>query len=263
MKRRALLVALAVVLAIAGTIGVYAYAKSADKRAVANGQGISVLVATKRVSAGTSWQDAVRSGSLSVQNMPKAATPSQALTGLDAGIAQDAVAQSEIAPGTPVLREVFGPATSQTGVLAIPKGKIAITVSLSADADVAGYIAPRSQVIVFVTAPLKLKDGSKSATTTGDDLMVTRTVVPKATVIATSQASPTSLVADGSNSSTTSGGSVMITLAFMQHDAERVINAQKVGQLTLGLLSAESVVAQDGGVVNAGAFDHTTPIWVN
>jgi hypothetical protein len=40
MKRRALLVALAVVLAIAGTIGVYAYAKSADKRAVANGQGV-------------------------------------------------------------------------------------------------------------------------------------------------------------------------------------------------------------------------------
>src|SRR6185312_2138018 len=135
MKRRAVLIALAVVLAIVGTVGVYAYARSADRRAAASSDGVAVVVATKRVAAGTSWQDAIRSDSLSVQQMPKSATPTQALTDLNAGIAQDAVAQSEIAPGTPVLRQVFGPATAQTGVLAIPKGKIAISVSLSSDAD--------------------------------------------------------------------------------------------------------------------------------
>ena len=54
---------------------------------------------------------------------------------------------------------------------------------------------------------------------------------------------------------------MLVTVALSQADAERVINMQKVGQLTLGLLSASSKVTQDGGYVNAGVF-HTAPIWV-
>jgi pilus assembly protein CpaB len=260
MNRRIVLIAVAVVLALFGTFAVYGYARSADQRAVAGGKAVQVVVATKRVAAGTTWKDAVSSGVLSVQNMPASATPQNSLTGLDAGISQDSVAQSDIAPGQLVLREAFGPATAQTGVLAIPKGKIAITVGIADDADVAGYVAPRSQVIIFVTAPLKLAQGAKAPTTSGDELTVTRTVVPRATVIATSQAAPTNLVG-ASKDSTATGGSVLVTVALSQPDAERVINQQKIGQLTLGLLSDSSVVSQDGGYLNAGVF-HTAPIWV-
>ena len=93
-------------------------------------------------------------------------------------------------PGQLVLREAFGPATSQTGVLAIPRGKIAITVTLDGAADVAGFVGPQSQVTIFVTAPLKQLAGSKKQPTTGNELTVTRTVVTRAEVIATSQAQP-------------------------------------------------------------------------
>lgn len=260
MNRRIVLIAVAVVLALFGTFAVYSYAQNADKRAVAGGRAVKVLIATKRVAAGTSWSDAVKSGNLSVQNMPASSTPQSALSGLDAGISQNAVAQSDIAPGQVVLREAFGAVTSQTGVLAIPKGLIAITVALGADADVAGYIAPRSNVIIFVTAGLKEPAGTKQATTAGDTLTVTRTVVPRASVIATSAAAPTNLVGK-SNDTSAAQGSVLVTLALSQKDAQRVINQQKIGQLTLGLLSDTSVVTQDGGYVNAGVF-HTAPIWV-
>jgi len=259
MNRRTLLVAIAVVLAVLGTAAVYGYAHSADKRATASGAAKPVLVAAKRVAVGTSWKQAVQDGDLVVQNMPSSAAPSEALTTLDAGVAEDAVAQTELTPGTPVLREVFGPATSQTGVLAIPKGMLAITVSLASDADVAGYIAPKSEVAVFVTAPLKLAANAKVPTTSGDDLTVTRVVVPRALVIASSQAAPTSLVGSSSTDTSTSAG-VLITLALSQADAERVINQEKSGAITLGLLSASSQIGQDGGYVNAGVFP-TKPVW--
>lgn len=260
MKRRIVLIAVAVVLALFGTVAVYGYAHSADQRAVAGGRAVKVVVAKERVAAGTSWKDAVSAGTLSVQNMPAESAPSSALTGLDAGIAADAVAQSDIAPGQLVLRQAFGPATSETGVLAIPKGLIAITVSLDNPADVAGYVGPRSQVVIFVTAPLKTK--KDNADLSGDTLTVTRAVVPRAEVIATSQAAPTNV--DGQTASQgapNTSGSVLVTLALSQQDAERVINQQNVGQLSLGLLSATSKVTTDGGYINAGVF-HTSPIWV-
>jgi pilus assembly protein CpaB len=259
MKRRIVLVGVAVVLALFGTFAVYGYAHSADQRAAADGRAVQVVVATKRVAAGTSWKDAV--SSLSVQNVPASAAPQSSLNGLDAGISATSVAQSDIAPGQLVLREAFGPAVAQTGVLAIPQGKIAISLSLGSDADVAGFVGPQSQVAIFVTAPLKLI-GKNHSDTSGDQLTVTRTVVPRAEVIATSQATPTNVAGQtAAQSTSTVAGTVLVTVALSQQDAERVINQQKVGQLTLGLLSASSKVTQDGGYLNAGVF-HTAPIWV-
>ena len=112
-----------------------------------------------------------------------------------------------------------------------------------------------------MTAPLKLL-GKNHSDTSGDQLTVTRTVVPRAEVIATSQAAPTNVDGQTAAQSPSSvGGTVLVTVALSQQDAERVINQQKIGQLTLGLLSASSKVVQDGGYVNAGVF-HTAPVWV-
>lgn len=259
MNRRIVLIAVAVVLALVGTVAVYSYAHNADQRAVADGRAVKTLIATKKVPAGTSWSDAVKSGDLSVQNLPASSRPDSALSGTDAGISNDAVAQSDIAPGQVVLREAFGDATAKTGVLSIPKGLIAITVGLSDDNDVAGYVVPGSKVAIFVTAKLNLPDGVKKPTTYGTDLTVTRAIVPKVLVLATSQAAPTNTVGSTGTGAQV-GGSVLVTLALSQADAERVIN-QKSGSLTLGLLSDSSVVTQDGGYENSGVF-HTTPIWV-
>ncbi len=61
MNRRIVLIAVAVVLALFGTFAVYSYAHNADERAVAGGRAVKVLIATKRVAAGTTWADAVKS----------------------------------------------------------------------------------------------------------------------------------------------------------------------------------------------------------
>jgi pilus assembly protein CpaB len=258
MNRRIVLIGVAVVLALFGTFAVYGYAHSADQRAVAGGHAVQVVVATKRVAAGTSWKSAVRS--LSVQNVPASSAPEDSITSLSADISASSVAQSDIAPGQLVLREAFAPAVAQTGVLAIPQGMIAISLSLASDADVAGFIGPRSQVAVFATAPMKTARYANQDMI-GATLTVTRTVVPHAEVIATSQSAPTNVDGQSASQSSTSTGTVLVTVALTQADAERVINMQKVGELTLGLLSASSKVTQDGGYVNASTF-RTAQVWV-
>jgi pilus assembly protein CpaB len=249
----------AVVLALLGTIAVYGYAKSADKRAVADTRAASVLVTTKRIPAGTTWADAVKGGYLTSEHVPAGSAPSSALASTaEAAIGRDAVAEADIAPGQILLRQAFGTSTPKTGVLAIPKGEIAISVSLDANSNVANYVAPGSEVIVFVTA--KLKDKKVSGLSTGDDLYVNRTVVPRAQVLATSTA-PTTDVAGATGGTTTSDSTTLVTLALSQTDAQRVILQQQIGQLYLGLLSASSKVGMDGGVVNVGNFK-PVPTWV-
>lgn len=257
MNRRIALIALAIVLALVGTFAVYSYAKSADKRAVADTRATSVVITTKRIPAGTSWADAVKGGYLTSEHLPAGSAPSSALSSVaEAAIGRDAVAAADIAPGQIVLRQAFGTAAPKTGALTIPKGDIAISVTLTSGSNVANYVSPGSEVIVFVTA--KLKDKRLKGLAAGDDLYVNRTVVPRAQVLATSTA-PTTDVAGASGSSADS--STVVTLALSQLDAQRVILQQQIGQLYLGLLSANSKVGMDGGVVNVGQFK-PVPTWV-
>jgi pilus assembly protein CpaB len=258
MNKRILLVTAAIVLALIGTIAVYSYAKSADNRAVAGTKAATVVVTTKRIPAGTSWSEALKGNYLRTEHLPSSAVPSSALTSItQAAIGHDAVAAADVAPGQIVLRQAFGNPVPKTGVLNIPKGDIAISVDVASDSNVAGYVSPGSQVIVFVTAKLNDKNANP---TDGDDLYVNRTVVPRAEVLATS-AAPTTAVTGTSGDTSTSTDTTVVTLALSQADAQRVILQQQIGQLYLGLLSANSKVHMDGGVLNTGRFK-TTPTWV-
>ena len=51
MNRRIVLVAVAVVLALFGTLAVYSYTQNADQRAVAGSKAAQVLIAVKQVPA--------------------------------------------------------------------------------------------------------------------------------------------------------------------------------------------------------------------
>ena len=262
MNRRIALVAIAAVLALFGTVAVYSYAHQADQRAVAGSKAARVLIALKQVPAGTNWSDVVKGGYLQEENVPASAAPETALSSTaTAGVGATQVAASDIAPGQIVLRQMFGEQQAVTGVLAIPKGKLAITVTMQSDADVAGFVVPQSNVAIFVTGSLTATAGSNTAKANsyGSNSTVTRMLLPRVQVIATSQAAPTDL--SGSKSGNSSNGTVLVTFALTQQQAEQVILAHTVGQLYLGLLSDSSVTGPDNGTINAGVFN-PTPIFL-
>ena len=265
MNRRIALIAVATMLALIGTFAVYNYAHGADKRAIAGSQTTQVLVAKKRVPAGTTWGAAAADGLLSQENVPANSAPQTALASLESPVSSTDVASADIAPGQIVVREMFGTETADTGVLSIPKGLMALTVSLPSNADVAGYVAPKSEVAIFAIFGLTLPKDAPASTqnTVGTSLEGVKLLESPIAVLATSQAAPTAVSPSSSSatSSSSAGGTLLVTLAVTQDQAEHILLAQQTGQLYLGLLSATSVTAPDAGVVNIANIA-PTPIFV-
>ena len=136
---------------------------------------------------------------------------------------------------------------------------------MASNADVAGFVQNGSEVAIFTTfklAPVKTSAGTPAASkaAVGTDLYATKLLFARVGVIATSQAPPGDLNG-GKGTANGTGNGVLLTLALSQADAERLILAQQVGQLYLGLLSDNSVTAPDGGVTNVAAFK-PAPIFV-
>jgi pilus assembly protein CpaB len=281
MKRRIAVIVLAVVLAAAGTGAVYAYVHKADQRALAGAKASRVVIVDRRIPAGTAWSDVLSGNYVHQDKVPSDTVPQDAITTLSGSVGDKQVAGSDIAAGQIVVSQMFGAKTSVTGALAIPDDKIAVSVSVPSNADVAGFVQPQSEVAIFATykvAPLKKDTKSGSANSADSvppgtlgsadggsvDVYATKMLLPRVTVLATSQAAP-SKVEGASNASGLGGGSstsnVLVTLALSQADAERLILSQQVGQLYLALLSANSTTSTDPGVINAAKFS-PAPIFV-
>ena len=77
MKKRIILVTVAVVLAVVGTFAVYSYGKGADKRALAGTKSVSALVVTNRIPAGTTWTDAMSGKYFGPAELPRGQRPEQ------------------------------------------------------------------------------------------------------------------------------------------------------------------------------------------
>ncbi len=263
MNRRILLVILAVGLALGGTLAVYAYAHNADQRAIDNTRAAKVLIVDKEVPAGTSWADAVKGGFFSNERVPVNSAPTTAVADTNAAIPLDEVATATIASGQIVVRQMFGSHTPTTGVLPIPKGLIAISVSAPKNADVAGFVQAGSEVAVFHTFKLKSPQLAKSGATAGDDLMATKLLLARVEVLAVSQDAPSDLNGGKTDNGNNSTDNVLVTMAMSQKDAERLILAQNTGDLYVGLLSQSSVTdADDGGVLNLALLPHAGPVYL-
>ena len=106
MNRRIGLIALALVLAIVGTLAVYSYAHNADKRAVEKTRSTSVLYAQKAIPVGTTWGQAVKDGYLKQEKVPVGSAPTSALPNTDASVPLDYIATSDIGAGQIAVREM-------------------------------------------------------------------------------------------------------------------------------------------------------------
>ena len=247
MNRRLALIAAAVVLALVGAIAVYSYAHNADKRALDKTRAANVVITLKTVPAGTTWGDALKGGYFKVEREPADAVPSTAIADLNVSIPVDEVAAGTITSGQIVLRSMFSAQTAVTGAVPIPKGLMAVTVAISADSAVAGYIAPQSEVAVFTTSKIVGNTPVQGATTVSDDgLKITKLLLPRVTVIATSQKANTALDTNGTNAQ----NSLLVTLALNQTQAERLILGSNTGVITMALLSDSSVSSEDDGQIS-------------
>jgi pilus assembly protein CpaB len=252
MRQRILMTVVAVILALVGTAAVYSYVRHADDRAVAGEQPVAVLIVDKLIPAGTSARAVKAGGYVHTDRVPAASVPHGSVKTIGARWGSD-VATAAIRPGQVVLRPMFGAKVPTTSGLAIPKGKVAVSVELTTSGDVAGYVQPGSQIAVFDT--FILMDGkdvpSGSSTSSGDksDNWATKLLLPRVDVLAVSQAAPQS-AKTGLDNTNGSQQTLLVTVALDQTDAERLIHVAQTGKPYAALLSDTSTTGAAPGVDN-------------
>jgi len=239
MERRRLLVVAAAVVAALGVVLVLLYVRGADDRAQAHFATQQVLTATQQIAPGESFEDAVQAGKISARPVVTNDVVPGALGADGESALSGKSALATIYPGQQIIAAEFGTtsaAAPNTGTLPIPPKHVAISVTLTDPARVAGYVEPGSQVAVFL-------NGNDAGGTP-----FTRLLLPKVTILgvgSTPEASST-----GSSNDTTTASSAptetlpntLITLAVTQRQAEKVLFAQQNGALAFALLGQGSAV---------------------
>lgn len=255
MKRRALTITLAVLLAVLGTGGVLAYVNHANARALAGQQAVTVLIARQVIPAGTSAADAQAKGLLGTERLPSASVPADALTAVTPAVSA-LVTDADVQPGQLLLRPMLVTSVLSTNGLAIPHGMIAVAIQFCVPEAVAGHVQPGSQVAVFETTfDSNSSSGNSSLTAqaacTGPHALSasqnasTHLVLPTVTVLAVGQgtggqggSTSTSTLTSTSTSSSGGGPNLgLVTVAVSQADASQLIQLTENGLPYLALLA--------------------------
>lgn len=235
MDRRKILLVLAAVIAALGTLLVWLYVRGAEGRAQAQYDSVNVIVATQDIAPGETFEAASQAGKFAKKAVPANVRLDGAQTDLQE--LDGTVALTTIYAGEQLIDRKWGGTGSvdvTSKVIAIPKGKMAVTVNLTDPQRVAGFAQPGSQVSVFVAI-----DNQKA------DTYLARTLLQRVTVIGvgdTSTISKTKTTPDG-ESTTEPVPQTLVTLAVDQQQAERLAWATTFGTLSLGLVNENTTLS--------------------
>jgi pilus assembly protein CpaB len=252
MKRRVLSIVLAVLLAAIGTAAVLIYVNQADARALADQEAVVVLVAEKPVPAGTPVGTA--KDSLRVETMPAYSVPSDVVSAVDGEI-NGLFTSTALAEGQLLTRGMLVDQPHPNDV-ALPEGKLAVTVPVEAGNQGDDQLKPGLQVAVFNT--FTVLEGQDARIPSGDMLAMkheynhaTRLLLARVEVIGVLAEKPPAK--DGTPAQ--GFGKHLVTLAVTQPEAERLIHALNTGTVSLAEVNDESKVAPGNGVDNHDLFD--------
>ena len=254
MKRRILTVALAVLLAVLGTVGVLAYVHKADSRALAGMKAVSVLVAHDQIPAGTTADSAQQEGLLRSETLPASSVPVDAVRAITPALGS-LVMSAQVQPGQLLLRPMLVTAAQVTGGVALPAGMLAVSVNLCLPEALAENIGPGSEVEVLDTFAFGAAALTAQPNCTGPHQQQAgghaRTVVvlPRVQVLSVGIAGGTGHATSSTSTSvfsrstdpqpSSSGaqpGNVLVTVAVTQAAALRLVQITETGLPYLALL---------------------------
>jgi pilus assembly protein CpaB len=273
MKRRPLVALAALVLAAMGTLAVLTYAQGADRRALQGQEAVNAYVVRKEVPAGTTAEQAVKDGLIVHELIARRATPADAL-GTVGKTYGSLVATSTLQPGELVLKSRFGTKVADNGLLAVPSGKMAVSVPLDDASHVGSFLVAGSKIAVFDTFNVQEKFKS-SDTPAGDRLQdehdkrrATRLLLAHVDVLAVGAstsapgAQSSSDAADGGTQNVaqqtpSAGTTTLVTLAVSQDQAQKLIHGSRTGTLTFTLLGSGTSARPGTGTDDRRLFEES------
>jgi pilus assembly protein CpaB len=256
LRSRLLIIVLAAVLALAGTVAVLAYARNANQRAIAGLKTVNFIAARDTIRPRTSLAQAQREGLLTSEKLPASSVPPEALQSA-AGLG-GLVFSSTVQPAQLVLRPMLVPASQSTAasVLPLPPNMVAVTLQMCVPEAIAGYLTAGSDVEVYATVPANPRVNMQRGCTPNHQALppfasTTTLLLPKVLVLSVQQAttagqsasSGSSVVTDPVNSATSAltSGTEAVTFAVTSGaEAEKLIEVAQVDMPYLALLPPTS-----------------------
>ena len=250
MARRSVLLLVAALIALAGTAMIVLYVQGIDARATKDQELVEVLVATETIETGESVASAQEAGKFEKAEVRRADFVEGGLSSTSS--IADLVATGTIYPGEQLIAKKFG-SLGDTQSLVIPDGKMAVSVELTDFERVAGFVNPGNEVAIFATPQdltAILPDDKEQKL--GDYTRIVLTRVPVIGVGTTSVTARTTKTEEGQVAEEVAR--TILTLAVTQEEAEKLIQADRNSDLTFGLLTDESKVADNPGAKPSDLF---------
>lgn len=242
MARRSVLLLVAALIALAGTAMIVLYVQGIDARATKDQELVEVLVATETIDIGESVAAAQDAGKIDKAEVRRADLVDGGLSSTTS-IADD-VAIGTIYPGEQLIAKKFG-TLGDTQSLVIPDDMMAVSVELTDFERVAGFVNPGNEVAVFATVldPVRIVGDKEQKLGSYTRIVLTRNLVLG--VGTTSVTSRTTQDEDGAT--TEEVAKTILTIAVTQEQAEKLVQADRTGELNFALLTDDTATADNPG----------------
>ena len=221
MSSRGVVAAVAFLLAAIATVAVLLYVSGVRDEAEGGGDQIEVVISDVDLPAGADLDDAIADGSFSTSTIAEDDLVEGVVTSLEQ--LEGRVTRYPILAGEQITTARLQGSADQLpgGVLGIPKGFEAISVSLDVPRVIGGAAQPGDHVTVFAT----FSHAGQSAI----EVPVTVNLVADAQVLKAENPIAEDTAAGGA-------GQTLITLALRPRDAQQLVFAQEVGTVWMALI---------------------------
>jgi pilus assembly protein CpaB len=208
-----------VITLLAVTLGLstYLFLLTLNGNATATKSDVLAYVATTEIPAGTTFQLMLQNSWITQKSIPASIATTQAITP-SSNFTEEKISTSLINSGQLILQSMFAPAKNYASGLNIPKGLLAISISLDDVSRVANFVVPGSRVVIFTTGANSKKSDA-----------VTRVLISNALVLAIGP-----VVQTPQNGAQVTS-SPLVTLAVNPYEAEKIIHANQNSKLNLAL----------------------------
>ncbi len=244
MRSRGLVVVLALILATIATAGVFLYSRGVKQEAIQGGDLQDVIVSKVDIAANADLDRLLSEGSFQIIQVPSEALVEGAVS--DLSQLRGRTTSAYIFAGEQIPESRIQGGLIPGGVLGIPEGHQAISVSLAGPRAISGALAGGDRITIYATFEgislllldknflKKANDPSQLAQLSEANVPVfdtTVVLVPEVEVLRVSQ----TVNEDGTVSAAT-GGDVLLTLAFLPDEAQQFVFALEKGRVYTSLL---------------------------
>jgi Flp pilus assembly protein CpaB len=252
MRSRSLVVVLALILATVATAAVFLYARGVREEARTGGALTTVIVSRVDIPANTDLNRLIAEGQFTTKEIPTDAVVEGAVTSVSQ--LRNKRNNAFILAGEQIpLSRVEG-ARVPGGVLSIPEGHQALTVSLGAPRAIGAALAGGDNVTVFATftdVVVEERRRGQEAPAPGTTAQqreeeeraqaATVVLVPQVEVLRVFVPTRgTGVIGDGGETAPDPTGDVQVTLAFLPEEAQRFVFALEQGTVYLSLLPPDA-----------------------